>query len=953
MRPAINHSLTLSDRMSRAVRAGSLFLLVLGVASTLLPLQAQGARSSQAAAGDKSSAADLREGLEFYRTGNYEDAARSFARYIQTNPESIPTRKLLVQCYLKLEQPQQALQQIKELEARRPDDESVADLRNRARQILQQQREEAARQPTSSDAHRWVDRAERLIARKKTSQAEKLLLQAVEVEPDMDRAWLRLAEIYASSGRFVKAASVYRRQLARKRRANPELQLRYARALSWAGRYPNAISAFEAYLKRRPDDASAHFEIAEAHRWAGQSEEALPHYQKAIEQRPGEQTALTGLAMAYQNLGRHEDAVKTYDSIIEQHPAAEQAVAARAESFKLWQQERRRLAVSAQEEGDYAEAIALLQKYSEANPEETKVLHQLALLHMWSGQLEGARGYYGRYLEKHPDDNAARLELADALNWHGLYGPARDAYLEALGREAESQPALVGVVRTHLWSGELDGVEPYVERLEDVAPGNTLAGEVRELLYLKHKREMRERAETLEESTDYEAAAQAYREYVKTYGPDRKHELRVPRIYAWNRRYDRAVSEYHAYLNRHPDDSTVLLELAEVQRWNADYGSSLQTYDLFLSKNPQDARGLAGRAEVLYAENDDLFQVRQAYRQAFAASPQSPFLATRLQDVNHLLRTRAFIPVTGFSNSDGLKRVIVRPEVVFLLPNNYRLSVGVRSSYDSQGRMLLDTSPDAIALNREIADRGGILYSALAGARVQQARGWGHWGAEVYGGSFTDGRSTVTYGSDITFRVTERDDITMRYEHDEAGFELQTLASLLAGIQRDTLGISHRRRFGGGFDLSYGYDATYLSDSDRFGFSDNLRHRGTVRFAYRGFRAFQPGYSYSVMGYRSDSPLYFSPDPYQAHRFEYIIQAGRRKPVMLVLNGSVGVGRLNGADKLEVNVAPELSFGFPGGARLDIGVFYGQSGTSAFGERNYIQRGVRIELDIPFPAGRN
>lgn len=912
------------------------------------PLWGQVPRAPALTVAEQSPAAGLRQALELYRTASYAEAARGFEHYLKTHPDSLPTRKLLAHCYLRLEQPKLAMRVLRVVIARLPKDVAAHQALRKAEQLLKQQRELEAKKPKPEEIQQWFAQAEGLIEKKKFFQAETLLRQVLQERPELQPVLLRLAEICAGTERFSQAATLYQRLLHLRGKNWNEVELRLARSLAWAEQYPDAIVHFENYLKRHPENLKAHFEVAEVYRWSGSPPEAILHYQIVLEKQSDHTAARMGVALCYQGLDQHAEALKEFDALLQSDPDDQQAREARAHSLAYWQQERKRLALFAQEEGNYEEAIRLLREYEQANPEEIEVVLRLARLCSWSGELEVAREYYEHYLDQQPGDATARLELAEVQNWQGDYRSARQTFLQILEAEAENQRVLLGLIRTYQWSGELEGVEPYLERMERTAPPHTIVAEVRGQLALLRKQKMRARAEQLQEANNYVAAIEAYREYLAACGPESEIELQIPRLYAWNRQYERATEEYQSYSLRYPTHYIARLELAEVQRWNSDYESALRNYSTFLGEDPRNSRALLGRAEALYASRPDLFKVRHAYKQALQANPHDPLAGSRLREINTRLQPQGQVHTYGLFDSDGLNRVVAQPQATFLLPNNYRLITRFRASYTHQRRFLPGGDPDIARLNQRIEELGGTLQGGRAGLRAERHRPWGAWGGEAQLGTFSDDRVSFTFGGDVTIRLSERGQLWSRYEHEEASFELNTLSSLAAGIMSDSGRVRYRHQLPHNFEVSSGYGITYFSDSDRFGFSDNLRHAADVRLTYRRLRAFQPGYSYSATGYRSDSPLYFSPGLYQAHRFEYQVLLGRRHPFQFMANGSFGPGRIDGTTTLEVTLAPELSFRLRE-VEIDLGYRFGRSRASSFGNPVYRINGFLLRVRFPFP----
>jgi len=649
-------------------------------------------------------------------------------------------------------------------------------------------------------------------------------------------------------------------------------------------------------------------------------------------------------------LARYAEALQEFESVLRIDPDNEQARQGRARCFEATLREKKRLARIAQERKDYAEAARLLNEYVQSRPGETETLLQLGQLYSWAGEQGRARDYYEKHLARNPDDRIARLELAEIQSWQGDYSAARESFLSVVRADPQNVRALRGIVRCHQWSGALDGVEPYLDRLELVEPGNDLALAVRGELARLLQQRMRARGEQLELAKDYQASIATYREYVAAFGPEPQMELRIARLYAWNRQYEESIEEYQSYLVRYPQSESARLELADVQRWKADYESALQNYSSYLAEHPRHPRGLLGKAEALYATRTDLFEVQKAYQQASHADPGNRLIVDRLREIAAKLRPRAQFQTAGIFDSDGLERVVFEPRVTFLLPAGYRLTSLFHTSYTHQDRFLQGTDPVATALNQHIAEQDGTIWGARTGLRLERQRAWGGWGVEAQIGSFSDDRVSLAVAADLTKRVGEGGLFWTRYAHEEAAFELNTLASLAAGIIGNTWRVEYHQKLPHGFYVSSGYAITHLSDSERFGFRDNWRHAADVRLSYRRFRRFQPGYSYSASSYRNVSPLYFSPELYQAHRFEYLAALGGQERFQFLLNGSLGLGRIDRTNTFEFTLAPQVTLRLPHGVELELLYQFGQSQASSFGRADYTVHGFRFAVRFPIPG---
>lgn len=920
---------------------------LLGCALALaLLLPASGVRG-QAPGAD--AAPGLREALELYRTEQYAEALPALLRYLEAHPNAANVRKLVGLAYLKLEQPALALPHLRAAAESLPDDESLPAAVRDAEQMWRLHREREARRPKPDDIRDWYARAERLIQKKRFADAEALLNRVLQEQPDHAPALLRLAEIFSAQSRFPESASLYRRLLHNPEVSAEEIELRLARVLAWAERYPEAVRHFDTYLRRRPHDVEARFQFAEVLRWSGQPGKAVPHYESALESRPNHLEARVGLGLALHTLEEYAGAVAELDRALQLGPDHAEARAARERALQAWHEQRKRQAALAQEKGNYAEAIQLLQNYLRDNPADAETLLRLARVQSWTRDYRNAAASYERYLGSQPADRQARLELAEVLSWSGNFDAARAAFRQVVDADPENARALVGLIRASQWSGKLEEAEPFLERLERAAPADPAIGEVRAQLAQLRQHRMRERAEQLEQRKDYPAALRAYREYLAAYGSDRRTEFRIAQLLAWNRQYGEAAEEYRQYIARYPDDLEARLDLADVLRWNAQYDDALQNYSALLAGHPRHPRALLGRAEALYASSDDLFAVRGAYSRVLAATPREPLAVRRYREIRDRLRPRLEVHSIGLFDSDDYARAMIEPQLSFLLPEGYRLVTRFQGLRVEQDRPLPAATPALVQLDQRRVGLDSILWGAQAGLRLERTRSWGAWGLEALGGGFSDERATFTLAADLTLHLSEQGRLWTRFEHGEAAFDLNTLASLLAGIRQDSWRTYYRQPLPAGFEFSAGYNLARLSAGRQDAFNDNLRHAGHVGLSFRRLRVFQPGYSYSASSYRVPSPLYFSPELYHVHRLEGLLVLFDRPAGRASVNGSGGFARINGASSFEFSVAPQAVFHLPGQWELAMGYQFGRSRSSAFGNPTYRVHSFSLTARLPLP----
>lgn len=913
----------------------------------LSPVASGAAAQERIAAGPQETITStaLLEALEYFRLQKFAESAALLAPYVETHPTDAPARRLLAECYLKTGQPALAIRHLREILRQFPDDRETRESFRVAEAALRAQREMEARKPKPEDVERWFVQAERLAREKKLKEAEELLSRVLQEQPDHPSALLRLAEVYSATGRFLPATMLYQR-LAEVHGAPRDIDLRLARNFAWGQQYGQACRSYARYLGKFPQETAAVFELAEVYRWSAQPLKAIPRYRQVLEREPQRSAARAGLALALQETGQHAEAVAEFDRALESDPDQAHLRDARVRSQAILAESRKHAALEAQERGDYQEAIRLLERHLSEHPEETDLLHRLARLYSWCKDYSSALRYYERFLNLQPGHLEARLERAEILNWTKDFVAARRAFAQVLDSAPNHQRALEGIIHAHHWAGELEGVDSFLVRLETVAPGHPLIQEVRKEAEGLRRSNLRQRAAELE-GTNPSGAIQVYRQYLAQYASDREMELRIARLYAWSREYAKAIDEYLGYLQRYPQDFTARLELADVQRWHAQYPAALQNYSELLSEAPHSLPAMIGRAEALYASSDDPFAPRRAYRQVLGVHPQESLARRRYSEIQEQLRPEVFSATNGLNDSDEFARAWQQVRVSFLVPQRYRVNAIFRGGYARQRRLVPGSSSGIAALNQRIGQFDGTLWGGFAGIGVSRQKNGLFWNLETTAGGFDDGRASFNWAGEFSVATSERGRLGAQFQHEEAGLELNTLSSLAAGIKTDAARVHYQHQLFRDVLFSTSYNLAHFSARQRFAVAGNWRNAGDVRLTYRGFRALHLAYSYSAMGYRERSPLYFSPDLYHVHRAEYWLRYEPRPHLLLRARGSAGYGWIEGAGNFEFTIGPELSIRVSRRVELETGYLFGRSRSSSFGSPIYRVHNFFLSLRFP------
>jgi tetratricopeptide (TPR) repeat protein len=150
--------------------------------------------------------------------------------------------------------------------------------------------------------------------------------QAIELNPSLPPAKLRLASVLAGGGDYAAAAQLYGEVLAAVP-AHREARMAHATCLLLTGRDADAAASLEAGLRALPDDPYLQYALALLR--AAAPEEAVRNAGEALELARAAYAAVTentqgqAVAMAYAENGQFEEAVRAQERLLAALPAAD------------------------------------------------------------------------------------------------------------------------------------------------------------------------------------------------------------------------------------------------------------------------------------------------------------------------------------------------------------------------------------------------------------------------------------------------------------------------------------------------------------------------------------------------------------------------------------------------------------------------------------------------------
>ncbi len=296
-----------------------------------------------------------------------------------------------------------------------------------------------------------------------------LLAQAQKAAPYDTGVALALARAAEGAGYYGDAALAYDRYLVL-RPADEGSRRDRARALAnTTGRREEGVRELEAYVKRLPEDAAGHFELAQLC-WKAEPERSLTLLAEAVRLDPKMAAAHTARGWLLHRLGRDEEAlphleaarmisplaVRVWDQyglVLQALDRGEEAEAAFRKAVELgladWEA-RLHLGRVLMEQGREAEARTWLEAYEKLRParqrnarSEAGMIELATLPAAEARQRELTR--LTALVKARPDDSVLRLHLDKLLLADGRLEEIVKMALS--GRLAEAERELVGMIR--------------------------------------------------------------------------------------------------------------------------------------------------------------------------------------------------------------------------------------------------------------------------------------------------------------------------------------------------------------------------------------------------------------------------------------------------------------------------------------------------------------------------
>jgi tetratricopeptide (TPR) repeat protein len=902
----------------------------------------------------------LTEILNLYRLGRCPEAISVMEPFVRDNPNNIDVRMLLADCFMRGQDWEKASSQLQavltlapgHVDALKGLQRSNAGRQNKTRQEAHNRQQEAGVRQEIATLGLTMREAESAIRNHDYANAQKILETIIATQPSHTGARQRLAEVYSSTRQFAKAIAQYN-VLQSDPALRSEATRQKAKNLEWSSKFPEAVDAYRQYLKGRPDDAEALLALANALLWSGRYSEAITEFESL--RHPGVSNVDIELALAecYEHVSQTESALRAYEAVLLVNPKHAVALAGRTRLRRALDERPRREAYQYLAAGDLEASLRSFQAYLENHPEHDETVLQIARLHSWMQQYPGAIDAYRAYLKKNPDVPVQR-ELARVLTWAREY-PDAIKELEALtqgpDRTAEDYEHLVEV---NLWTGNLQSAAANADELRRLDPENAVAAHA---LTLQRQRVAnvesqaadtarlvdRNAGDTLAATGKFREAAQAYKQYMASYGYDRGIALTIARLHSWAADYDEARLLYSRYLQKYPEDFKARYELGNVESWSGRFDAAKFEYETVLRKDSENVEVRMALARAGDYAGDDRVEVLNRFKNVLAIDPANAEASKRVGGIRLEVAPLASYQFSRFRDSDGLDRANHSLATTFTFRGGIHLTPSAVYTEFEQNRLLPVSTEGAAQINPRIEAISGKTTGrgAYLDFRIDRS----HWSVTTRGGAvrYQAAEYLPHVEGSLEYHPGKAARVQLNIRHLDAAPELNTIGAVLAGMTGTSGEMLYQQSWRNRFALTMSGGMTQYESRQNVVSADSRLLRGMARLDFRPSHNFSIGYVGRFNRFDRQSSLYFSPDMYDTHGLAYRISGHITPSFAINIDGEVAHSRIL-TTNIEAAIAGRIAWRLRPSLELRGLYRYGRSARTAFGSTVYRSEGLEMGI---------
>lgn len=255
---------------------------------------------------------ELREGLQFLQTENFDAAVGKFSKILQVEPDNYQARLGLAIALTGKDKFPEASREIAKLLSKSPEDKKLLEM---AAQSFWQQKRFAEVETVlnrrlnlgDQTAELWAFYGDALEARKKPSEAVAAYQKAVELKPDSTDLRYALGSLYWKQIRYGDAEREFL-EILRRVPNEPRASFNLGDIYLSKGFAEKALALLENSVKAFPDNFDTRLATGRAYLGVKKYDPAIKNLKIAMDLRPEISESYYHLGLALQRIGRREEA---------------------------------------------------------------------------------------------------------------------------------------------------------------------------------------------------------------------------------------------------------------------------------------------------------------------------------------------------------------------------------------------------------------------------------------------------------------------------------------------------------------------------------------------------------------------------------------------------------------------------------------------------------------------
>ena len=412
------------------------------------------------------------EALQLINSGRYGEAIDILNKYVSANPNSADGFNLRGMCYEKRGNYEYAVYDYRTAKKINPNDDEISSNLNRS-----------------------------------TSDWYKLLYNKIEghkreiaINPNIAKNYLEIGKCYKNLGNWSEAEIWYDLYLEKENASSDEI-IRYSEILAKNGHISKGEPILKSYTENYPNDHRLFSRYGYFTLWLGKNKIAEDAFKNALEIRPYFKEAMDGLDLARgkgyvysinDTTSRFNygimPAAKEYEidrlyRVLKNKPADSESrfkLIEKLISVNRFEEANQQLQILAPLFSDtdrfrdlsiklntlkkayYADRIKYLEQQLLKDPNNKKVLLELAKFYSLNNDYQSAENIYKKYLSIYPNDSEVKYKLAQVLTWQNRLCDASEIANELIQSSPENKDYLLLGAQINYW---LDKDLPYTQSL--------------------------------------------------------------------------------------------------------------------------------------------------------------------------------------------------------------------------------------------------------------------------------------------------------------------------------------------------------------------------------------------------------------------------------------------------------------------------------------------------------